>query len=113
MKRREKFLFIQGKAPLQHNTLLKKKKPGLRQGLVLDPLQGRLSRRDLGIFGALGKGNRLKVLNSDNRPFDVRNRITTYRPCSLLGRIRILTLIGPHHPRRTIPFSRHLGEIIS
>ena len=112
-KRREKFLFIQGKVPLQHNISQKKKKKGLRQGLALDPLQGRLSRRGLRIFGALGKGNRLKGLNSDNRPFGVRNRTATYRPFSLLGPSRILTLIGPRRPRRTTPFSGHLGEIIS
>ena len=112
-KRREKFLFIQGKVPLQHNISQKKKKKGLRQGLALEPHKGRLSRRDLRIFGALGKGNRLKGLSSDNRPFNVRNRTATYRPCSLLGRIRILTLIGPCRPRRTTPFSGHLGEIIS
>ena len=112
-KKRKVFIHSR-KAPLQHNTLLKKKKnQDYARDLSLIPSKEGCSRRDLGIFGALGKGNRLKGLSSDNRPFNVRNRTATYRPCSLLGRIRILTLIGPRRPRRTTPFSGHLGEIIS
>ena len=106
-------VFIHSKrAPLQHNTLLSKKKKkslGLLLGLILDPLLGRLGGRDLGIFGALTEGNRLKGLNNDNRPLDVRNRIVTYGPYSLLGHIRILTLACPSCPRRTIFLGRHFG----
>ena len=107
-EKKRKVVIHSRKAPLQHNTLLKKKK-GLLRRLVLDPLQGRLSRRGLEIFGALSKENRLKGLNNDDRPFDVRNWIAIYRPCSLFGRIRTLTLIGPRHLGRTTIFGEHLG----
>ena len=87
----------------------KKKNLALFLGLVLDPLLGRLSGRDLGIFGALTEGNRLKGLNNDDWPLDVRNRIVTYGPYSLFGRIRILTLVCPRRPRRTAFLGGHLG----
>ena len=56
MKRRGKFLFIQGKPHYGITLCFQKKKKktlGLLLGLVLDPLLGRLSGRDLGIFVTL------------------------------------------------------------
>ena len=87
----------------------KKKSLGLLLGLVLDPLLGRLSGRDRGIFGALTEGNRLKGLNNDDRPLDVRNQIVTYGPYSLLGRIRILTFVCFSRLRRTTLLGGHFG----
>ena len=51
----------------------------------------------------------MKRLNDDDRPFNVRNWIVTYEPYSLLGRIRILTLVCPSRPRRTTFLGGHLG----
>ena len=39
----------------------------------------------------------------------MRNRSVTYGPYSLLGCIKVLTLIRPNRPRRTAFLGRHLG----
>ena len=60
------------------------------------------------IFGALTEGNRLKGVNNDDRPLNVRNRIVTYGPYNLFGRVRILTLACPSRPKRTTFLGEHL-----